>query len=121
MQKNAAILTTICMLLCFALNYTFPLHRDSLKSGPGYANSKKQPILIPSFPLPISLGLAHFAYVFVRVLIVRIKICEILHAATSARSHKLEDPKHIQSALGLSCTVSSFHCSNTATYHAIGT
>ncbi|KAL0832002.1 hypothetical protein ABMA28_001501 [Loxostege sticticalis] len=39
MQKNAAILTTTCMLLCFALNYTFPLHRDSRKSGPGYANS----------------------------------------------------------------------------------
>ncbi|XP_028170668.1 uncharacterized protein LOC114360248 [Ostrinia furnacalis] len=42
MQKNAAVLTTICMLLCFALNYTFPLHRESLKlssSSSEYANN----------------------------------------------------------------------------------
>ncbi|KAM3967116.1 uncharacterized protein ACR2FA_011967 [Aphomia sociella] len=28
MQKNAAVLTVACILLCLAFNYTFPLHRD---------------------------------------------------------------------------------------------
>ncbi|XP_059053591.1 uncharacterized protein LOC131847904 [Achroia grisella] len=34
MQKNAAVFTIVCILLCLAFNYTFPLHRGTNMKWP---------------------------------------------------------------------------------------
>lgn len=43
MQRNAAVLIIVCVLLCFTFNYTFPLHRET-SDATLYENSESSKI-----------------------------------------------------------------------------
>ncbi|XP_026330493.1 uncharacterized protein LOC113237992 [Hyposmocoma kahamanoa] len=47
MQKNAAVLTVVCVMLCLTFNYTFPLHREMSGSVNSFYPNQTEQCNIP--------------------------------------------------------------------------